>query len=569
MHQAVLELGKMMNNRTFLLSAIAAILIGVSTSVFAQEDPLRKYCPEGNCLEIGKKPKKAVKLYREVHVIDEDEIPRRADWEGALYLPQSRLQDAMERLADGGTIYLHKGEYDYNALSWRRRASFNIEAWSGDRVMLRPRAQCLFIDPVFHPRKDEPVITLKNLIIAPQSLLGESCIETEHAKLSLNNVEIDLSAVQGKRGVRVLSGELTVNGKGFKDTVVGEPTNEGVLVDPGATLVAEGATFSGLKTGVHILPADGIVTYEEVDKISHFCNTRFESNTIGLMVDGVATVDNKTAACGKTAKKNKQTEGDDKADNNEQAYEGGYAKNNEQILCKEKILFEDGGVQLPNFAGNRVGVLVSGMAKIKDVTFYDNGAGIEASGRLAGTLRIDCSRFEGAGQSEVGVEIRAPEGAYGYAGNTKIAQSTFSGLYEAIVAAAGVEIGSANKFGLSSSVGIEEINFASLPNKIAVKIPSGAVNSFYRIHDNEFHANDVSLSIADNFVGNLEFSGNTGELRKGRKKRPSNNVLQINDPKSILIQECTIGTASLDLEFRHKKRGLGRVNNCRKGQQQR
>ena len=282
-----------MNNRTFLLSAIAAILIGVSTSVFAQEDPLRKYCPEGNCLEIGKKPRPGYKYYSEVHVIKADEIPRRADWNGALYLPQNKLQDAIARVADGGTIYLHKGEYDYSALSWRRRASFNIEAWDFDPVILRPTAQCLVVDPVFHPTKDEPVITLKNLGIAPQNLQGESCIVVENATLALLNVEVNLSDVTRKQGIHVRSGTLITDGTAFRGPGLQEvpmsATNEGVVVDPGATIKTVDSVFMDMKVGVRITAAQGIAALE-AKEAPHFSKTAFLSNSNGMVVEGDAKI---------------------------------------------------------------------------------------------------------------------------------------------------------------------------------------------------------------------------------------------------------------------------------------
>lgn len=506
-----------MNNRMPLLLASALLMVGVFAPSYAQEGDARKYCPDGDCYEIGRKPKKAIKLYDVVHVMRDAEIPRTAS--GARkqgFYPQDKLQDAIDRVKPGGEVLLHKGEYVYDTLALNTRRPFTIRAYTDptfghiEPVTLLPTVKCLEVAPIFNETLPPPIVTIGEMRIVPQSLAGESCIDIENATLTLRNVEIDLSAVQNKRGVRVRSGKLIANGSAFKGAVRGELTNEGVAVDPDAAMETKDTAFLFLKIGAHILRAGGIAATAP-RTVSQFTSTGFASNITGILVDGAAEVAGES-----------------------------------------------------QFNGNDVGIVVSGAAKIENTSFQRNGVGVQASGALSGDLIVQSSNFDGDDRVTIGVEVRAPDNADIYAGLTRVSASTFIGLERAISASASIAIGPENSFGPGSSTGMAGSAFARQRNNVAIAISGNDIFSFYDIQKNIFNENNVSLSIADNFVGELVFLGNIGEQREGsrRKNIPPNNILQLNNPETVVIDPCKIGTTGLDAEIAHKKRGLGQVRNC-------
>ncbi|MEL7491213.1 MAG: hypothetical protein AAGJ73_10885 [Pseudomonadota bacterium] len=170
-----------------------------------------EYCQDGECVVIGKKRKKALASEPETHVFVPGKIPRRPNSNRkAKKYYFDNLQEAIDRVAHNGTVYIHPGVHSIDTITIDgppRTIHLRAEERDVGRAYLQTTSQkCFTINPDFadDPARNNPMVSFLDISIIANANPPETssfgfsadgttpaCIDSSRVELHLNRVEIN------------------------------------------------------------------------------------------------------------------------------------------------------------------------------------------------------------------------------------------------------------------------------------------------------------------------------------------------------------------------------------------
>lgn len=256
-----------------------------------------EHCLNGACPKLGT-PAPA-RYFPEIHVYADEDLPYRDTPQKRPPYYMSNLNKAIDSVADGGRIIVHKGDHEFATAFMRGTArGFTMRSADGDRyyVTLSPQdARCFVFSPWIEPRTQRtdveapdptgPAARTAYATIAIEGLnfvvkagaAGGACIQADGVNLRLRDMTITLHGA-GATAINLVSGNHRLDNVELINPEM--RAKAGVKIGRRADAAITRSTISGFETGVLILGRAKLIS-----------KTSFDANLVSVQLGDDSAID--------------------------------------------------------------------------------------------------------------------------------------------------------------------------------------------------------------------------------------------------------------------------------------